>query len=88
MAKITIPNELSEDIPGHASMSPKTIEMGDRKYAVGGPSEYHLGWTCHTDGNTALRRYRELKKAGYEGVVILDCTGAEAEGLMASCQTG
>jgi len=88
MTKITLPQDMTGTIPGLASVSPKTIEMGDRKYAVGGPSQYHLGWTCHTDEDAALRRYGELRRAGYEGVVILDCTGAEAEKLMASHQDG
>lgn len=88
MAKITLPLDLSGTIPGLASVTPKTIEMGDRKYAVGGPSEYNLGWTCHGDEDAALRRYGELKKRGYQGVVILDCTGAEAEVLMAAYQVG
>lgn len=83
MAKIIIPRNITgaEIIPGAANRD-STIDMGERKYAVGGPNHYNLGWTCHTDQDAAVRRYGELKSAGYEHVVILNEQGETATELM------
>jgi len=88
MARIKIPQKFSEVIPGLVRGGSNTIEIGERKYAVGGPSEYKLGWTCHTDEGAAVRRYGKLRGAGYEDVVILDINGDEASELMAAYHGG
>lgn len=84
--KITIPRKLTrhEDIPG-TSARDQTIDMGpENKFAVGGPSHYNLGWTCHNREDAAVRRYVALMEDGFKGVVILDCNGDEAVELMAA----
>lgn len=86
MPKITIPRKLTGagTTPGTADHD-QTIEMGpENKFAVGGPSHYNLGWTCHTRENAAVRRYVALVEDGFKGVVILDCNGDEAAALMAA----
>ncbi len=89
MARITIPRELTMDgnIPG-ISVRDQTIEMGpEKKFAVGGPSHYSLGWTCHNREEAAVRRYTALLEDGFKGVVILDANGDEAVELMAANST-
>ncbi len=87
--KITIPRKLTRDgnIPG-ISAHDQTLEMGpENKFAVGGPSHYNMGWTCHTREEAAVRRYAALMEDGFKGVVILDANGDEAVELMAASST-
>ena len=57
-----------------------TIDMGERGlYAVGGPSYYNLGWTCHETAEDALDQYAQHIADGYQGIVILDRDGDEVD---------
>ena len=56
------------------------LHMGDRyRYAVGAPSRYKVPWTRHVSEDAALRAYGKLKKAKYEGVVLLRSDAQEAQ---------
>jgi hypothetical protein len=60
-----------------------TINMGERYvYAVGGPDYYGIRWTRHATEDAALKRYSQLKRQGYSGIVILDADGYEADHVM------
>lgn len=86
MARITIPRRFTRDgdVPGKSDRD-TTIEMGpENKFAVGAPSHYNQGWTCHSTVDAATRRYARLVDDGYEGAIILDANGDEATELMAA----
>jgi len=86
MARITIPRKYTKEdnLPGKADRD-TTIEMGpDNKYAVGAPSHFNKGWTCHSNQDAATRRYVRLLNDGCQGAVILDANGDEARDLMAA----
>ena len=86
MGIITIPQKMSGTGTIHDLASDQydiTINMGNRfKFAVGGPAYYNLDWTRHATAEAALKRYATLKRQGYEGLVILDADGNEAERVM------